>query len=145
MSADTDLRLRTLITAFEALTPDTVEALASLYSADARFRDPFNDVRGRAAVARIFGHMFEQLDSPRFEVHSAMSEGDTAWLDWTMHFAMRGQALQIVGATRLRFDDAGCVAEHRDYWDAAQELYEKLPVIGSAMRWLRRRLAVPGL
>ncbi|WP_439535463.1 nuclear transport factor 2 family protein [Methyloversatilis sp.] len=145
MSADTDLRLRTLIAAFESLTPDTVDALAALYAADARFRDPFNDVRGRAAVARIFSHMFEQVGAPRFEVHSAMSEGDAAWLDWTMHFTMRGQALQIVGATRLCFDDAGCVAEHRDYWDAAQELYEKLPVIGGAMRWLRRRLAVPGL
>ncbi|MDP3871923.1 MAG: nuclear transport factor 2 family protein [Methyloversatilis sp.] len=145
MSADTDPRLRTLIAAFESLTPDTVDALAALYATDARFRDPFNDVRGRAAVARIFSHMFEQVGAPRFEVHSAMSESDAAWLDWTMHFTMRGQALQIVGATRLCFDDAGCVAEHRDYWDAAQELYEKLPVIGGAMRWLRRRLAVPGL
>jgi predicted SnoaL-like aldol condensation-catalyzing enzyme len=145
MSADTDPRLRTLIAAFESLTPDTVDALAALYAADATFRDPFNDVRGRAAVARIFSHMFEQVGAPRFEVHSAMSEGDAAWLDWTMHFTMRGQALQIVGATRLRFDDAGCVVEHRDYWDAAQALYEKLPVIGGAMRWLRRRLAVPGL
>lgn len=145
MSADTDLRLRTLIAAFESLTPDTVDALAALYAADARFRDPFNDVRGRAAVARIFSHMFEQVGAPRFAVHSAMSEGDAAWLEWTMHFKMRGQALQIVGATRLQFDDAGYVVEHRDYWDAAQELYEKLPVIGGAMRWLRRRLAVPGL
>ncbi|MDP3289555.1 MAG: nuclear transport factor 2 family protein, partial [Methyloversatilis sp.] len=115
MSPDTDLRLRALIAAFESLTLDTVDRLAALYAADATFRDPFNDVRGRAAVARIFSHMFEQVDSPRFEVHSAMSEGDAAWLDWTMHFTMRGQALQIVGATRLRFDDAGCVAEHRDY------------------------------
>jgi len=31
------------------------------------------------------------------------------------------------------------VAVHRDYWDAAEELYEKLPVLGSLMRWLKRR------
>ncbi len=31
------------------------------------------------------------------------------------------------------------VAEHRDYWDAAEELYEKMPVVGSLMRWLKRR------
>jgi steroid delta-isomerase len=30
---------------------------------------------------------------------------------------------------------------HRDYWDAAGELYEQLPVIGSLMRWLKRRIA----
>jgi hypothetical protein len=25
-----------------------------------------------------------------------------------------------------------------DYWDAAEELYEKLPVLGGLMRWLKR-------
>jgi len=28
---------------------------------------------------------------------------------------------------------------HRDYWDAAEELYEKLPGIGAFMRFLKRR------
>jgi len=37
------------------------------------------------------------------------------------------------------FSDAGLVTLHRDYWDAAQELYEKLPVVSSLMRWLRKR------
>ncbi|MGC4404732.1 nuclear transport factor 2 family protein [Methyloversatilis sp. MC4-4] len=136
-----DDRLRTLISAFERLTPATVDTLAALYADDAHFRDPFNDVRGRAAVARIFGHMFEQVEAPRFEVHSAMSDGDAAWLEWTMHFVMRGRAQTIVGATRLRFDAQGLIVEHRDYWDAAQELYEKLPLIGSVLRAIRRRLA----
>jgi hypothetical protein len=27
---------------------------------------------------------------------------------------------------------------HRDYWDAAEELYEKLPVLGGLMRFLKR-------
>jgi hypothetical protein len=33
------------------------------------------------------------------------------------------------------------VAYHRDYWDAAEELYEKLPVLGGLMRFLKRRAA----
>ena len=35
--------------------------------------------------------------------------------------------------------DDGRIRLHRDYWDAAEELYEKLPVLGHLMRWLRRR------
>lgn len=135
-----DDRLERLVSAFESLVPTSVDALAALYAEDAHFRDPFNDVRGRAAVARIFEHMFEQLDAPRFKVHSAMSDGADAWLEWTMYLQLRGRALSIEGATRLSFDDGGRVIEHRDYWDAAHELYEKLPVLGSLMRWLRRRL-----
>jgi hypothetical protein len=32
---------------------------------------------------------------------------------------------------------------HRDYWDAAEELYEKLPVLGGLMRWLKTRANQP--
>jgi hypothetical protein len=38
-------------------------------------------------------------------------------------------------------DAQGLIVLHRDYWDAAEELYEKLPVVGALMRWLRRRAA----
>jgi hypothetical protein len=37
------------------------------------------------------------------------------------------------------FNQDGKVVIHRDYWDAAEELYEKLPVVGGLMRWLKRR------
>jgi hypothetical protein len=47
----------------------------------------------------------------------------------------------IHGATHLRFAPDGRIAYHRDYWDAANELYAKLPLIGPVMRWLRRKLA----
>ena len=36
-------------------------------------------------------------------------------------------------------DAQGQVTLHRDYWDAAEELYEKLPVVGALMRWLKKR------
>ena len=36
-------------------------------------------------------------------------------------------------------DDAQRITLHRDYWDAAEELYEKLPLLGTLMRWLKRR------
>ena len=45
------------------------------------------------------------------------------------------------GASHLVLDPQGLIVLHRDYWDAAEELYEKLPVVGALMRWLRRRAA----
>jgi hypothetical protein len=44
-----------------------------------------------------------------------------------------------LGASHFVFTSTGLVTLHRDYWDAAEELYEKLPLLGSAMRWLKRR------
>ena len=39
----------------------------------------------------------------------------------------------------MQYDLHGLITLHRDYWDAAEELYEKLPMIGGLMRWLKAR------
>jgi ketosteroid isomerase-like protein len=131
-----DPRAAALIASYESLTPAGLDRLVALYAEGCRFKDPFNDVRGRAALRRVFEHMFETLTSPRFVVTTACVEGDQCFLGWDFHAG----ALVIRGASHLRFDAAGLVADHRDYWDAAEELYEKLPVLGALMRLLKRRL-----
>lgn len=131
-----DPRLSALIALYEALQPDRLDELISLYAEDCRFKDPFNEVRGRAAVRRIFEHMFETVDSPRFAVHEAFCCDEQAFLCWDF---MAGRFV-IRGASHLRFDAHGQVSEHRDYWDPAEELYEKLPVLGGLMRLIKRRL-----
>mgnify|MGYP003402137732 FL=1 len=45
------------------------------------------------------------------------------------------------GVSHLRFDAEGMVNYHRDYWDAAEELYMKLPAVGWLMRGLRRMIS----
>jgi hypothetical protein len=64
-------------------------------------------------------------------------------LTWEFRFQFRayhkGEEQVILGASHLVFDAQGLVTRHRDYWDAAEELYEKLPLVGGLMRWLKRR------
>ena len=85
--------------------------------------------------------MFATTDAPRFVVTDCIEQGEQAMLGWAFHFALRGRALTVRGVTHLRFDADGRVVLHRDYWDAAEELYEKLPVVGGLMRLIKRRLA----
>ncbi len=128
---------------YETLAPDSLDQLAGLYAADARFKDPFNDVVGIAAIAGIFRHMFDTVDSPRFEVTTRLLTGREAMLGWDFHLRLRGRPVVVRGVTHLCFDADGRVCLHRDYWDPAEELYERLPIIGGLMRWLKRRLASP--
>jgi len=131
-----DPRAAALIAQYETLTAANLDELATLYAEDCHFKDPFNDVRGRAVVRRVFAHMFETVQAPRFIVNEALVEGEQCFLAWDFHAG----DLVIRGASHLRFDAAGLVVSHRDYWDAAEELYEKLPVLGALMRLLKRRL-----
>ncbi|MBL8325284.1 MAG: nuclear transport factor 2 family protein [Rubrivivax sp.] len=141
-----DARLAAVARFYERLHPGSVAGIENLYAAGARFKDPFNDVQGVAAIRRIFEHMFEQVHEPKFEIEAGACEGDTAFLRWTMSFARHGRPgrrLALRGCTELRFDATGRVGVHRDYWDAAEELYEKLPLLGALLRGLKRRLATP--
>lgn len=137
MNADVEA----LVAFYEGLSPGSIGRLRELYAADARFKDPFNDVRGVDAIERIFRHMFEQVDDPRFVVGTRIVQGRDAMLAWVFSFTTHRRAMTVRGVTHMVFDDEGRVAEHRDYWDAAEELYAKLPVIGVVLGWLARRLA----
>ena len=133
--------LQQLIRFFETLDTGSVSQLAQVYSEDVFFKDPFNEVRGLPEVVRIFSHMFEQVDTPRFTVTNHVLQGDQAFLTWDFLFRMkRFSAVEqcIRGATHVRFGPDGRANFHRDYWDAAEELYEKLPLLGSLMRVLKR-------
>ena len=129
---------------FETLGPASIDRMDAVYAPDASFRDPFNDVRGLAEIRRIFAQMFEHLDDCRFTFIDETVDERSALLTWDMTFRIRrlspGQTRRIHGATQLKFAPDGRVASHRDYWDAADELYAKLPLIGPVMRWLKRKL-----
>ena len=132
-----------LVNYFENLTPASVGQLKQYYAAQARFKDPFNDVSGLPAITGIFEHMFVALIGPRFVVTQHICQGEQCFLTWEFRFQFRnyqiGTEQVILGASHLVFDALGLVVLHRDYWDAAEELYEKLPLVGGLMRWLKRR------
>jgi ketosteroid isomerase-like protein len=141
MSAEDVARVRAF---FESISPEAVRRIDEVYAADAWFKDPFNEVRGVEPIRRIFEHMFEQVECPRFVVREAVAEGDSAFLTWDFVFRSRrlGEAEQVIhGASHLRFGADGRVSYHRDYWDAAEELYEKIPFLGGLMRAVKRRAA----
>jgi len=138
--------LQQVVHFFEHMRPSDVARLADIYAADAQFKDPFNDVQGIPAIEGIFAHMFEALDAPRFVITNQVLQGTQAFVTWDFLFAMQrmnhGATQTIRGATHFVLrEERGVwrVAVHRDYWDAAEELYEKLPVVGSLMRWLKNR------
>lgn len=130
---------------FEALTPATVAELDRLYTADAYFRDPFNEVNDVQSIQRIFAHMFDALIDPRFVVTNWIAEGGQAMVEWDFTFRIRrfrpAQGWSVHGVSHLRLTADGRISYHRDYWDTGDELYSKLPGIGPVVRYLKRRMA----
>jgi len=131
--------LNDLVRFYETLAPASVSRMADFYAGDAYFKDPFNEVRSLPEIQAIFARMFHAVQAPRFTVTERIVGEQAVALTWNFDFSRRGSVWTIRGASVLRFGPDGRVIYHRDYWDAAEELYEKLPVVGTLMRWLKRQ------
>lgn len=134
-------RIDRYVEAFEQLCPDSLDRLVALFGEQARFVDPFNDVRGRVAIRAVFGHMFSQCESPRFRVTERVADGEVCYLRWTFTFGSGRRQRSIDGVSGVRFGADDLVEEHFDYWDPAAQLYESIPLLGGMLRLLRRRLS----
>ena len=139
----TDPRVARVVAFFEALTPTDVARIGEFYRDDAHFKDPFNEVQGTSAIEHVFAHMYVALHEPRFVVRDIVADGDQCFLTWDFLFRFKRfsptQEQCVRGGSHIVFGSDGRIALHRDYWDAAEALYEKLPAVGALMRWLKRR------
>lgn len=128
---------------FETLQPQSLVQLNHWYSPQARFKDPFNEVQGLDAIQGVFLHMYASLEKPYFVITEQVVDGHQAFLTWQFKFKFKrfdtSTEQVVLGTTHLVLDDQMRITLHRDYWDAAEELYEKMPWVGGLMRWLKKR------
>jgi SnoaL-like domain len=117
----------------------------NVYAADVYFRDPFKEIHGE----------------PEFEAYllrgsSAVAAFSMEWLDvaeshgdyyfrWIMSVKLKRDGKDAppgltTGISHVRFGPDGKVIFHQDYFDAAAFLYEKIPVLGGEIRFIKRRL-----
>lgn len=129
---------------FETLQPNTpIETYANYFEADVFFEDPFQNVKGIEALYGIFTDMFNHFIDPRFSVDETVCHGHVAYLRWefSCRRTSKGGLIRFEGVSRIQLSSRGLVTSHIDYWDAAKGVYETLPIIGSALRYLRSRIA----
>jgi steroid delta-isomerase len=127
--------------AWQGLTPETVPTLVARAAADIRFRDPFQEIHGRDAFARMLRHMFATIPNPRFVVTDHALGIAAGYLRWTFTYGRSGAIRTINGVSEIGFAPDGLVSSHTDHWDSGMQVYARLPVLGPAIRAIARRIA----
>ncbi len=136
--------LRQFAQNFAGLNKDNLERLGQLYSDDALFCDPLHEVRGLNNLQHYFAELYANVSELRFDFYGfdQVRDGE-GYLRWTMSYhhprLAGGQLIRVEGCSHLLWHSK--VYRHRDYFDAGSLLYEHLPLLGTAIRWLKRRLA----
>lgn len=129
---------------WEALTPESVSAGRALLAPGVRFKDPFQDIVGVDRVEAMLRHMFASIEAPRFRTLDAALGRSAGYLRWRFTGRRRGAraatpGFAIEGMSEVMFDATGRVAAHTDHWDAASQIYEGVPMLGTVLRFAKRK------
>lgn len=129
---------------FNRMSSGNLGDLGAVYSDRIQFTDPFKTVHGLDELMNYLDGAYGNVIDCRFEFGDTLVDGNDVCLTWVMKLRhkriRRGELIKVDGISRLRIQDDRIIL-HRDYFDAGQLLYENLPVLGSAVRWLRRHAA----
>ncbi|HSC66862.1 MAG TPA: nuclear transport factor 2 family protein [Cellvibrio sp.] len=121
-----------------------IGSLADVYSEDIQFRDPLHAINGLKNLSDYYSGRLIELLECRYEFHHSMemSERGEAVLFWTMHYRHKklagGKTLELTGNSHLLFNEK--VYYHRDYFDAGSMLYEHIPLMGFAIRRVKKKV-----
>jgi hypothetical protein len=129
--------------------PYTYEKLASLYSADIRFRDPAHNLIGLSALCDYLNHQYSNVKYCEFISTGEWASGKYIFLQWDMklqHSKLNsGRTITVNGLSQLKCqtqpDSTKLISEHRDYFDMGQLLYENVPLIGALNRRLKQGMS----
>lgn len=130
---------------FATMTQDNYALrIKELFSSNAYFKDPFNEVQGRDKITAIFRHMYQNLSQPSFESLNVCAQNNRAYIEWRFEFSMteKQPKQHFVGLSRVEFNAQGQCQSHIDYWDSGPVVYQKIPFMGWFNRWVAKKLAL---
>ena len=129
---------------YDEFSPAWIARLEELYAPGFSFRDPFHEVHGEFATLRkYFQRVLESLAVTKFHVEDVATGSDGSYVRWRWEWKRKDtdDLKTVPGVTHLRFDPSGKITHHQDLFDAAQGFYEALPIVGAALRAVRKRVA----
>jgi hypothetical protein len=143
-SAVEERAIQDFVDFYKTFSADTVRAkVREVYAPEAYFRDPFHEVSGIDAIEKYFVASTETIQQCTFDMEDVARHRRNYYFRWTMHLKTKRDPehpIESIGITHVRFDDKGRVVFHQDYWDAGTVVYEKIPVLGSLVRFVKARI-----
>jgi hypothetical protein len=96
-----------------------VEAIVALYAPAATYRShPHREPEEGGALGYV-SRTFAEEARVWCRFATPIAAGDRAAVEWWASFDEAGSEITLSGTTVLRFDAAGLVADHVDYWTQA--------------------------
>jgi len=126
---------------YKRLNARNINLLETIYDDNVTFIDPFHEIQGLTTLVAYFSSLYRNIESCQFEFGEVYSKNASAMITWNMalrHRSLSKTVIEVSGSTQIRFDAK--ISFHRDYFDAGQMVYENIPVIGSAIKYIKHKV-----
>lgn len=123
------------------------EKTAQVYAPDAYLNDTLVTHHGPEEIQAYFLKTAETMTAFKVTIDDVARSGPDHYFRWTMTFSApklgKGQAIESVGLSQVRFNDQGQVAFHQDFWDSGRNIFGQAPLTGGLIDFIRQRIAKP--
>lgn len=138
------LWLTNFINVYQQLGTDNLAMLNNIYHEEVYFQDPLHDLQGKAALLSYFDNLYTNVSQCDFVINHYFNDDGQAALYWTMSYVHpklnSGRIISVAGHSHLKAKDQQ-VVYHRDYLDVGAMLYENIPLLGTVIRGLKKRVS----
>ncbi len=121
---------------------DSIPQIDDLYTRDVEFIDPIHRLEGSLALKAYFKSLASNMQAYEMRYIDKLQGVDSACLSWEMSFIHprlnSGKPVLVRGLSLLKFTNK--VFYHEDCYDLGALIYEHVPVLGAATRFLKQRL-----
>ncbi len=134
-------------TFFNSLNKNTLHMVDEFYDEQATFIDPLGRHHPRREIKEYYAHLYRKVKDIKFTFGKELVENDVHVIVWTMilESSLRaGRPSYLDGISYIQFGGKeGKVIYHRDYFDMGEFVYETIPVLGSVIRFIKKKLLPP--
>lgn len=136
-----DALIKTFVDNMNSLTSGNIkEVLDKVYTNEIEFIDPVKSINGLDDLTSYFANLYKSVNHCHFTINNYIPNSNQHSIEWEMKLKHRRLAknkeITIDGASFIRFEE-NKVCYHRDYYDLGALIYERIPILGSAVRTVR--------
>ena len=126
-------------------TQGSAKAASELYSENIHFSDALILTKDKQVIVKHFSDLEAAGNQVKVTMHQRIISGNDIFLVWSMEARFkpirRERISDSLGVTHLRFDENGRVILHQDFWDSTEGFFRHIPVLGSVVNSVKRRVA----
>ncbi len=118
--------------------------IRKVYADKLYFNDTFKIIEDIDELILYMSHSASQVESTNVKVLDVIRSDHDYFIRWSMvmKLKIKGKSIESesIGMTQLRFNQAGKVVFHQDFWDSSEAFFEHLPVMGGVVKKIKSML-----